>query len=291
MLLMCIWVVAYSFFDSIAFNREAVVLFSTVGFWTTVIYAIILALGPHFITKFVHEAYFPADRDIIREAWVVGDLKDRLGIKHRKSSKGSTTSQMEGASLFRPHMRGVSDHSSDQETGGYEPVVSQHMAALTPAAKSSDNLESALRRQPTAMSYYSASDIPISETPVAPERRPNLTLHPSSAYRSPERSGTSPTSPLRSSPTSPPSPGRQQSPIRPAASPTRLSPTPVHNAGEFEMSLRTIHSQHPSNHSQASAASFHTASDGGWESENDDNATIRDHATREPYHPQEPHAS
>jgi phospholipid-translocating ATPase len=285
MLLMCTWVVVYSFFDSIAFNREAVVLFSTVGFWTTVIYAIILALGPHFVTKFVHEAYFPADRDIIREAWVVGDLKDRLGIKHRKSSKGSTTSQMEGAYLFRPHMRDVSDHSSDQETGGYEPVVSAHASAA--------NLESAppARRQPTAMSYYSASDIPISEPPVAPERRPNLTLHPSSAYRSPERSGTSPSSPLRASPTSPPSPARQQSPIRPTGSPARLSPTPAHDAGEFEMSLRTIHSQHPSNYSQASAASFHTASDGGWESENDDNATIRDHANREPYHPQEPHAS
>ena len=290
MLLMCIWVVVYSFFDSIAFNREAVVLFSTVGFWTTVIYAIILALGPHFVTKFVHEAYFPADRDIIREAWVVGDLKDRLGIKHRKSSKGSTTSQMEGASLFRPHMRDVSDHSSDQETGGYEPVVSPR---TTPAAKSSDNLELAqpVRRQPTAMSYYSASDIPISEPPIAPERRPNLTLHPSSAYRPPERSGTSPTSPLRASPTSSPSPVRQQSPIRPIESPARLSPTPAHNAGEFEMSLRTIHSQDPSNYSHTSQASFHTASDGGWGSENDDNTTIRDHANREPYHPQEPHAS
>lgn len=45
MLVMCIWVTIYSFFDSIAFNREVVVLFSTVGFWTTVIITIILAIG------------------------------------------------------------------------------------------------------------------------------------------------------------------------------------------------------------------------------------------------------
>jgi len=118
MLLMCFWVVAYSFFESITFYQEAVVLFSTVGFWSTVIFAIIVALGPRFISKFIHEAYLPMDRDIIREAWVVGDLKDRLGIEHRKLSKRLTTSQMEGASLFRPHLRGTSDHSSDFASHG-----------------------------------------------------------------------------------------------------------------------------------------------------------------------------
>jgi phospholipid-translocating ATPase len=284
MLLMCTWVVVYSFFDSIAFNQEAIVLFSTVGFWTTVTYAIILALGPRFILKFIHEAYFPTDRDIIREAWVVGDLKDRLGIKHRKSSKRATASQMEGASLFRPHMRDLSDQSFDQEIGGYEPAASLHATSFSPAAKPSDNLDLVppSRRQPTAMSYYSASDIPIAEALIEADHRPNLTLHPSSAHRPPERSGTSPTT----------SPVRQQSPIRPLASPTRLSPVPAHHGGEFEMSLRPIHSQNTSSYShtsQASGASFHTASDGGWESQDDDNTTIRRHSNRQSYR-QDPHA-
>lgn len=45
MLLMCFWVVVYSFFHSVTFNEEAIVLFSTVGFWFTVIFAVIVALG------------------------------------------------------------------------------------------------------------------------------------------------------------------------------------------------------------------------------------------------------
>ncbi|KIM27890.1 hypothetical protein M408DRAFT_329812 [Serendipita vermifera MAFF 305830] len=305
MLLMCTWVVAYSFFDSIQFTREAIVLFSTVGFWSTVIFTVILALGPRFLTKFVNEAYFPTDRDIIREAWVVGDLKDRLGIKHRKSSKGSTASQMEGAALFRPHMRDTSEHSSDQEPDGYRPVVSpQPGASYAPIPKSpnSSNLAETgqqARRQPTAMSYYSASDIPVSE-PVAPANRPALTLHPSSANRPMERSGTLPSSPLRASPTSPLSPTHPQSPHSPhsptrqPASPNRLSPIPAQNAGEYEMSLRpTLHGQQASAYShtsQASQASFHTASDGGWGSANDDATTVRHHGPGQPGYSHEPHA-
>lgn len=294
MLLMCIWVVVYSFFDSISFTREALVLFSTVGFWSTVVFTVILALGPRFIVKFVREAYFPTDRDIIREAWVVGDLKDHLGIKHRRSSKGPTTSQMEGASLFRPHLRGASDNSSDQEPETYRPVVSP--VPNSPKSSSPAELGQPARRQPTAMSYYSASDIPMSD-PVAPATRPALTLHPSSAHRSAERSGTLPSSPLRASPTSPLSPVHHQSPqspTRPIASPNRLSPIPAQNPGDYEMSLRpTLHSQQPSAYShasQASQASFHTASDGGWGSDNDDNTTVQHH-NREPYYPQGPHAS
>ena len=303
MLLMCIWVVVYSFFDSISFTREAIVLFSTVGFWSTVVFTVILALGPRFVTKFVREAYFPTDRDIIREAWVVGDLKDRLGIQHRRSSKGATTSQLEGASLFRPHLRDTSEHSSDQEAEAYRPVVSPQLGNYAPVPKSpkSSNLAELgqpTRRQPTAMSYYSASDIPVSE-PVASTNRPALTLHPSSAHRPLERSGASPSSPLQASPTSPLSPVHQQSPQspnRPVASPTRLSPIPAQNAGEYEMSLRpNLHSQQPSAYShtsQASQASFHTASDGGWESANDDDATtVRHHGGGEQYYPHEPHGS
>ncbi|KAI0070171.1 hypothetical protein K474DRAFT_1680362 [Panus rudis PR-1116 ss-1] len=41
--------------------------------------------APRFIVKFIRTSYFPLDKDIIREMWVKGDLKDRLGISHRRS--------------------------------------------------------------------------------------------------------------------------------------------------------------------------------------------------------------
>ena len=37
--------------------------------------------------------YFPLDKDIIREMWVKGDLKDRLGLSHRKGPKSKIISE------------------------------------------------------------------------------------------------------------------------------------------------------------------------------------------------------
>jgi phospholipid-translocating ATPase len=292
MLLMCLWVVVYSFFESIAFNQEVVVLFSTVGFWFTVVFSIILALGmascfvlnlahpstgPRFVVKFINEAYFPADRHIIREAWVVGDLKDRLGIQHRRSSRGKTSeiSQMEDASLFRPHLRAASDNSSDQDLQGYEPVALPTSIGTPPSPTGHE------RRQPTTMSYYSASDIPEPETipPTNTRLRPPVNLHPSSAEQRrmdkpiPSPITTSPI-PTAASPTSP----TALSPTRQTSSPARLSPSATQAThGEYEMQTRPLRTPEQSHYSRTSKGSFVTASDGGWESENDDVATVQQH--------------
>jgi phospholipid-translocating ATPase len=136
MLVMCLWVTVYSFFHTPSFNDEVIILFGTVGFWTTVVITIILAIGgylacksrnrsdddpctgPRFVMKFVSQAYFPLDKEIVREAWVAGDLKARLGVKHRRATRNADA---EDASLFRPHVRGDSDTSDDR--GEYEPVA------------------------------------------------------------------------------------------------------------------------------------------------------------------------
>ncbi|KAG5220586.1 phospholipid-transporting ATPase [Salix suchowensis] len=45
--------------------------------------------APRFLYKFVAQVYFPLDKDIVREAWVMGDLKDQLGIRHRNPKKNT----------------------------------------------------------------------------------------------------------------------------------------------------------------------------------------------------------
>lgn len=51
----------------------------------------------------------PLDRDIVREMWVYGDLKDRLGIKHRRARKKG---DIEVAPMFhQPHARSQSETS------------------------------------------------------------------------------------------------------------------------------------------------------------------------------------
>ena len=63
--------------------------------------------------------YFPLDKDIIREMWVKGDLKDQLGLSHRKAQKGKIMSDsntvafdnnLEAAPMFANiHGRSLSD--------------------------------------------------------------------------------------------------------------------------------------------------------------------------------------
>lgn len=67
--------------------------------------------APRVLIKFFTAVYMPLDKDIIREAWVKGDLKDRLGIKHRRQAKNKD-SKLEHAAIFHdPHARSESEVS------------------------------------------------------------------------------------------------------------------------------------------------------------------------------------
>ena len=125
-------------------------------------------LAPRFIYKFVQSCYFPLDKDIVREMWVSGDLKDRLGIKHRKESKNKH-SDLESAPMIRdPHVRSASELTLHQT---YQPTVSTpadeaEVAEETPALAtlvvplSDQNLLEPQSEISPQLSYYSPTDIP-----------------------------------------------------------------------------------------------------------------------------------
>ena len=74
-----------------------------------------MSTAPRFLIKFISTSYMPLDRDIVREMWVYGDLKDRLGIKHRKDRKRGDP---EVAPMFhQPHARSQSEVSVVYESG------------------------------------------------------------------------------------------------------------------------------------------------------------------------------
>ena len=123
--------------------------------------------------------------------WVRGDLKDRLGIQHRKDLKNSK-GKLENAPMFHhPHARSESETSAfhhDVEIGA--PVKRPATVPPSPGSSSnnsatplpsthhdpSDDLTSTARMNLTASpasyvgSYYSASAIPVA-SPV-PSSRP-----------------------------------------------------------------------------------------------------------------------
>ncbi|EJD08500.1 phospholipid-translocating P-type ATPase [Fomitiporia mediterranea MF3/22] len=120
-LVMIIWIIIYSFFESVDFNNEVVVLFGEVTFWVTVLLTVVTALAPRYVVKAVRSCFFPLDRDIVREMWVRGDLKKRLGIKRRKDPEtGDTNRGFETTPIRAYHDRSISTGS--QYEIGYEPA-------------------------------------------------------------------------------------------------------------------------------------------------------------------------
>ncbi|KAI1792323.1 phospholipid-transporting ATPase 1 [Ganoderma leucocontextum] len=126
--IMMAWIAVYSLFQSIDFIEEVVILFGEFTFWAAVLISVIIALGPRFLIKFVKSTYYPLDKDIVREMWVMGDLKDRLGIAHRRRRKKQ--GKLEQTPMFhQPHIRSESEISQgDDEYGtplAYTPPTSR----------------------------------------------------------------------------------------------------------------------------------------------------------------------
>ncbi|KAG2359763.1 hypothetical protein BDR07DRAFT_192016 [Suillus spraguei] len=255
---MILWIVIYSFFpvntffsNTDGFIDEVEILFPNVTFWATIVFSVLVALAPRFVTKFFKSTYMPLDKDIVREMWVGGDLKDRLGIRHRKESKNKHI-DLETAPMFRePHARSVSELTLQH---GYEPTIPRSLASDRKSPD--DNGADAIELVPQATlpnphdtgdvvspnpSYYSVSDtspIPHSlyqypsgeisnHTPFVTPSRPHSLSEPpvpKSAYSRPSRDWSPSPSRLQT----PPHPHSGQQPL------VQLQPEGLHNydAGE-----------------------------------------------------------
>lgn len=156
--------------------------------------------APRFIVKFLTTSYAPLDKDIVREMWVQGDLKDRLGIEHRSGKKRKAGSNLEFTPIFHePHSRSVSEsiHNEYEPTGTRSPgsggAIKDNTLLDTPPRSRADDADLEMqthgsyvvtrpsyditnditneKRSPIVSgspepvsphpSYYSASDIPI----------------------------------------------------------------------------------------------------------------------------------
>ncbi|RXW17346.1 hypothetical protein EST38_g8500 [Candolleomyces aberdarensis] len=163
-IVMWVWVIVYSFFPSQDFIDEAFILFGTVPFWTTVFLTVAICLFPRFLVKIFKSAYLPLDKDIIREAWVVGDLKDQLGIGHRKGRKGK---QMSASSLeAAPMMMVPQNHSFSDLNNGYE--------APSPRPRSGDKY---LDSPPMAETHELTTRDPVQYAQVKANTNDLLTPH------------------------------------------------------------------------------------------------------------------
>ncbi|CAA7270411.1 unnamed protein product [Cyclocybe aegerita] len=204
-IVMMLWIVVYSFFMSNDFVDEVSILFGTVTFWTTVILSAVISLAPRFIVKYWKTVYTPLDKDIVREMWVKGDLKDRLGISHRKDKKNKkiSDSNLEAAPMFQDqHNRSMSEFSNPPN--GYEPAMDRSPAMEdTPRATYLDTppMSEAVDLPPreAVIQYATVRNDAMDGTrlsPFPPDGRPTHAPSPQPSYYS--ASDLPPASPLPS---------------------------------------------------------------------------------------------
>ncbi|KAK8858643.1 hypothetical protein IAR55_002872 [Kwoniella newhampshirensis] len=86
-LLVFIWIPIYSSLASLPYSEEASVTYPTFNFWMTVAMTVAIAIGPRWLVTAFRRSYFPQDKEIIREAWISGQLKQELGVKRRRERK------------------------------------------------------------------------------------------------------------------------------------------------------------------------------------------------------------
>ncbi len=82
-----VWTLVYSAFPVFAFQDVGFWLVQTINFWAVVLLITVVSLLPRFFCRAWRSSFNPNEHDLLREAWVKGDLKDQLGLEHHSKKK------------------------------------------------------------------------------------------------------------------------------------------------------------------------------------------------------------
>ncbi|GAA6040867.1 hypothetical protein JCM8097_007756 [Rhodosporidiobolus ruineniae] len=74
-LLFHVWIAIYSAFRTFTLMHELIYLYSTLNFWTSMVFTQVAAIGPKYLYKYISSAYWPHDVDIVREMEILGRKK------------------------------------------------------------------------------------------------------------------------------------------------------------------------------------------------------------------------
>lgn len=117
----------YSAFNSFIFDDVAYYLYASVLFWGTVAITVVGAMLPRFCFLAWHACFYPDDCHVVRERWVAGQLKDELGLPHRRQQRADKRKQA-GVRKESGAIGSASEGTPDLEIQGLRPTSS----SLTP---------------------------------------------------------------------------------------------------------------------------------------------------------------
>ncbi|WVQ83216.1 hypothetical protein IAT38_005355 [Cryptococcus sp. DSM 104549] len=86
-LLVFLWIPIYSALGAFPYSGVVDVVYPTFSYWAIALMTTAIAVGPRWFVTSFRQSYFPRDKEIIREAWVSGQLKKELGVKRRRDRK------------------------------------------------------------------------------------------------------------------------------------------------------------------------------------------------------------
>ncbi|KAL9933492.1 hypothetical protein V8E36_007668 [Tilletia maclaganii] len=81
-----VWALVYSAFPTFLYDDVAYFLFSTLTFWVVIVVCVLLCMVPRYFAKAWRICFNPTEVDIVREQWIAGDLKQRLGLENNRGT-------------------------------------------------------------------------------------------------------------------------------------------------------------------------------------------------------------
>ena len=108
-LLVFIWIPVYSALAPWPYSGTANIIYTTFSFWSIILITIFICVMPRWLIKAFRTSYYPLDKDIVREAWIAGDLKAQLGVPHRRDARKTLPVELQDTSLVDHLQRAVRD--------------------------------------------------------------------------------------------------------------------------------------------------------------------------------------
>jgi phospholipid-translocating ATPase len=208
-MVLLLWIVIYSFFESFTFGHETQRLLGGITFWVVVILSVSIALRkltalasvlcslgfsvPRILVKFVSTSFATQDVDIVRYMWVKGNLKESLGIGHRNNEMAvvdAASSDPEVVLMLgEPHMSSTSGILTVDEV--HEPGLPRGLGDHTSPTRAKELNATAPQISATFVTSLSPPHRPLLSTAMMGEEEDTMAT-PASPARATHAAAISP---------------------------------------------------------------------------------------------------
>ncbi|GAA5939061.1 uncharacterized protein JCM15063_004409 [Sporobolomyces koalae] len=129
-----VWIAIYSQFETYFYDNELTYLYGTLNFWLSILLVQVVAIGPKYLWRYIHSAYYPLDGDIVREMAVLGPKGKGPQFDPEDGSYADAPPQQtrEALPLVAPEMGGTNRSRQISAETFSEPYSPQQLQQASP---------------------------------------------------------------------------------------------------------------------------------------------------------------